>query len=32
MTAAAISDITAWIVSQRLNEFNKPVTPAPAQK
>ena len=32
MTAAAISDITAWIVSQRLNEFNKPVTPAPANK
>ena len=32
MTDAAISDITAWIVSQRLNEFNKPITSAPAKK
>jgi hypothetical protein len=32
MTPAAISDITAWLVSQRVNEFNKPITPAPAKK
>lgn len=32
MTPAAISDITAWLVSQRVNEFNKPITPASAKK
>jgi mono/diheme cytochrome c family protein len=32
MSPAAISDITAWLVSQRVNEFNQPITPAPAKK
>jgi mono/diheme cytochrome c family protein len=32
MSPAAISDITAWLVSQRRNEFNQPITPAPAKK
>jgi mono/diheme cytochrome c family protein len=32
MSPAAISDITAWLVSQRVNEFNKPITLAPAKK
>jgi mono/diheme cytochrome c family protein len=32
MTEAAINDITAWLVSRRVNEFNQPVTSDPAQK
>lgn len=32
MTDSAVSDVTAWLVSHRVNEFNQPITPAPAQK
>lgn len=28
MSPEAISDVTAWLASQRVNEFNKPTTPA----
>lgn len=28
MTAEEVSDITAWLVSQRRNEFNQPLSPA----